>query len=605
MRPLFLALCLTAAASAQDWQLVWSDEFDVDGAPDASKWTFETGGHGWGNNELQHYTGRLDNARVEDGVLVIEAKKEDYQGNAYTSARLNSAASWTYGRYEVRAQLPAGRGTWPAIWMLYSTNGYGNGSWPDNGEIDIMEHVGYQPNVVHSTVHTKAFNHAIGTQRGASTTVPTATTAFHEYAVEWEPNEIRGYVDDELYFTFENRDGYSWEQWPFDRDFHLLLNVAVGGDWGGSQGVDDSVFPQAMRVDYVRVYQEANAAPQVELDDLGGTVEAGSTVTLAASASDAGGVETVTFYQGDGVLGTDAEAPYALGVAGVADGCYELSARATDAAGYVGRSAPVALTVGEGCPDGATWPYLLRPAAIPGTIEAEYYDLGGAGAAYRDLTSENSGGGLRLDEGVDIRESSDTGGGADVTDLTAREWLVYTVDVAQAGSYRFIGRTASVTGGELRLSLDGEDLFGDIRVDPSGGATEYRNTLLGTTDLPAGRHVLRLDARSAGVSLNWLQASYLGATASEAGPDGRPGLRVGPNPAAGRAAAALDLPGAGPIRLSIVDAMGRTVRVAAERGLPAGEHVVEVDLDGLAAGTYVVRLEAEGAVVSRPLVVAR
>ena len=605
MRPLFLALCLTAAASAQDWQLVWSDEFDVDGAPDASKWTFETGGHGWGNNELQHYTGRLDNARVEDGVLVIEAKKEDYQGNAYTSARLNSAASWTYGRYEVRAQLPAGRGTWPAIWMLYSTNGYGNGSWPDNGEIDIMEHVGYQPNVVHSTVHTKAFNHAIGTQRGASTTVPTATTAFHEYAVEWEPNEIRGYVDDELYFTFENRDGYSWEQWPFDRDFHLLLNVAVGGDWGGSQGVDDSVFPQAMRVDYVRVYQEANAAPQVELDDLGGTVEAGSTVTLAASASDPGGVEAVTFYQGDGVLGTDAEAPYTLDVAGVADGCYELTAGAADAAGYVGRSEPVALTVGEGCPDGATWPYLLRPAAIPGTIEAEYYDLGGAGAAYRDLTPENSGGAIRPDEGVDVRASADTGGGADVTDLTAREWLVYTVDVAQAGSYRFIGRTASVTGGELRLSLDGEDLFGDIRVDPSGGATEYRNTLLGTTDLPAGRHVLRLDARSAGVSLNWLQASYLGATASEAGPDGRLGLRVGPNPAAGRAAAALDLPGAGPIRLSIVDAMGRTVRVAAERGLPAGEHVVEVDLDGLAAGTYVVRLEAEGAVVSRPLVVAR
>ena len=605
MRLLFLLLGLTVSASAQDWQLVWSDEFDVDGAPDPAKWTFQTGGGGWGNNELQHYTSRLDNARVEDGVLVIEAKDEDYQGNGYTSARLNSAASWTYGRFEVRAQLPAGRGTWPAIWMLYSTNGYGNGSWPDNGEIDIMEHVGYQPNVVHSTVHTKAFNHAIGTQRGASRAVPTATTAFHVYAVEWEPNEIRGYVDGERYFTFENREGYSWEQWPFDRPFHLLLNVAVGGDWGGAQGVDASVFPQAMQVDYVRVYQETNAAPQVELEDLGGTVEAGSTVTLAASASDPGGVEAVTFYQGDGVLGTDAEAPYTLDVAGVADGCYELTAGAADAAGYVGRSEPVALTVGEGCPDGATWPYLLRPAAIPGTIEAEYYDLGGAGAAYRDLTPENSGGAIRPDEGVDVRASADTGGGADVTDLTAREWLVYTVDVAQAGSYRFVGRTASATGGDLRLSLDGDDLFGDVRVDPSGGSAEYRNTLFGTADLPAGRHVLRLDARSAGVSINWLQVAYLGATASEPAPAGRLGLRVSPNPAAGRTAATLDLPEAGPVRLSVVDAAGRTVRVAADRGLPAGEHTVEVDLGGLAAGAYVVRLEADGGVESRGLVVAR
>lgn len=237
------------------WEQVWADEFDYEGLPDRAKWTFETGGGGWGNQELQYYTGRADNAYVDGEHLVIEARREDYQGNAYTSARLNSVPSWTYGRYEIRAKLPAGRGTWPAIWMLASQDTYGDQYWPDSGEIDIMEHVGYDPNVVHATVHTEAFNHGIGTQRGRSIRVPTATEDFNVYAVEWTPSEIRAYVNGERYFVFANTDAYTWREWPFDRDFHLLLNIAVGGTWGGVEGVDESAFPQQMVIDYVRVYQ--------------------------------------------------------------------------------------------------------------------------------------------------------------------------------------------------------------------------------------------------------------------------------------------------------------------------------------------------------------
>ena len=264
-----------APVQAQDWQLVWADEFDYVGLPDSAKWTYGVGGHGWGNNELQYYTeADLDNARVQNGMLTIEARHEPTEGMGYSSARLltRGKAAWTYGRFEVRAKVPDGLGTWPAIWMLYEDAPYGGGGWPDNGEIDIMEHVGYDPGVVHATVHTKAFNHKIGTQVSAQVNVSDFNEAFHVYAVEWTPEEIRGYLDDELYYTYPNTSadfvaetgGEAWEAWPFDHPHHLILNIAVGGDWGGAKGVDPAVFPKQMLVDYVRVYQDPARAESAD-----------------------------------------------------------------------------------------------------------------------------------------------------------------------------------------------------------------------------------------------------------------------------------------------------------------------------------------------------
>jgi len=238
------------------WTQVWGDDFEEAGRPDTTKWHYEVGGHGWGNREVQYYTeARPKNARVEDGHLIIEAHREAYEGNDYTSARLNSNASWTYGRFEIRAQVPTGRGTWPALWLLASQDTYGDAFWPDNGEIDIMEHVGYDPNVIHSTVHTKAFNHTKGTQRGDTMHVPTATTAYHVYALEWTPTEIRAYVDGEQYFAFQKGTDPDYERWSFNHDFHLIMNVAVGGTWGGAEGIATDAWPAAMKVDYVRVYK--------------------------------------------------------------------------------------------------------------------------------------------------------------------------------------------------------------------------------------------------------------------------------------------------------------------------------------------------------------
>ncbi|HEY3371528.1 MAG TPA: glycoside hydrolase family 16 protein [Prolixibacteraceae bacterium] len=241
----------------QKYELVWSDEFNYSGLPDPNKWTFDTEGNdsGWGNHEAQYYTkANLKNAEVKDGFLSITAIKEDFEGKKYTSARLitKSKGDWLYGKIEVRAKLPEGRGMWPAIWMLPTKTPYGG--WPACGEIDIMENVGYDPYVIVASAHTKAYNHSIGTQKNAKITIADCYTNFHNYILEWDANEYRVYVDSNLYFTYKN-DGAGFQSWPFDKPFHLLLNLAVGGDWGGAKGIDETIFPRSMVVDYVRVYQ--------------------------------------------------------------------------------------------------------------------------------------------------------------------------------------------------------------------------------------------------------------------------------------------------------------------------------------------------------------
>ena len=252
------AAALPQIAADKDWTFeatpAWRDEFDYTGAPDPAKWGYDIGGHGWGNNELQYYADSTDNAFVADGVLTIAARKEKKEGRNYTSARVISKGKgdFLYGRFEIKAKLPSGKGTWPALWMLPTDNAYGG--WPKSGEIDIMEHVGYDPNRVHITMHTEAYYFKINTQKTATKAINGAMDQFHLYRVDWTPDAIRGYIDDALVLEFPN-EGKGYKVWPFDQRFHLLMNIAVGGDWGGKEGVDDTVFPASMQVDYVRAYK--------------------------------------------------------------------------------------------------------------------------------------------------------------------------------------------------------------------------------------------------------------------------------------------------------------------------------------------------------------
>lgn len=248
------------------YALVFADEFDTPGAPDPRRWDFATEGNatGWGNQEKQYYTAnRPENARVEGGRLIIEAladRPAEGGGKAYSSARLvtRGRGAWTYGFYEIKAKLPCGRGTWPAIWMLPEDPTV---KWPKGGEIDIMEHVGFQPGKVHHSIHTGAFNFANGTQKTAAFDVPTACTAFHRYQLLWAPDFLVLGVDDEARFMFRKVVG-GQDRWPFDKPMHLLLNIAVGGTWGGQQGIDPAAFPARMEIDHVRVYQRAPASPE-------------------------------------------------------------------------------------------------------------------------------------------------------------------------------------------------------------------------------------------------------------------------------------------------------------------------------------------------------
>ena len=620
---LVLALLLASPSTAQNYTLVWSDEFDYTGLPDEAKWNYDVGGGGWGNNELQYYTeADLDNASVADGVLTITARREDVGGRSYTSARLNTRGmgEWTYGRFEIRAKLPAGVGTWPAIWMLYAQGTYGNGSWPDNGEIDIMEHVGFDPGVVHATVHTNAFNHQIGTQRGSEITVSDFDTAFHDYVLEWTPRQLRAYVDDDLYFTFDNTGG-DWTEWPYNHPMFLILNIAIGGDWGGQQGVNDAIFPVSMEVDYVRVYQDLDAEPTVSLTTptLGQDFEAGAAISLAGTVSDvAPGVERIELLQDEGVLRTlDAEDDAFLSsfdetVLNAQPGCYQIRVRAIDGDGYETTTDPTAITVGDAatCPQA---PYLIAAHPVGLTdldeVEAEYYDLGGDDVAYSDFTDANTGvGGIRTGEGVDIEPAQTAGGGYNVTSITRREWLEYTLDVQRAGRYTVdVFVAAGGSGGTFALSIDGEDLVDPTSFDATGGLQRWSIVRLRDIVLEEGIHVLRFTAQTTGFNLDKFAFRFSGTVAAEdeATPVAFGFVSAYPNPARDETSLTYRLSAAGPTTLAVHDVTGRRVASLVDGFQTAQTHTVLFATSELPSGVYLVVLQSPSGRDVQRIVVTR
>lgn len=257
--PAFTPPSLPKAGIPNNWKLVWADEFDQAGLPDNAKWNYdvERNKAGWHNNELQYYSKeRLENSQVKAGNLLITALKEqlinapDYGGQAYTSARLltRGKASWTYGFFEIRARFSCGFGTWPAIWMLGT-----KGTWPDDGEIDIMEHVGKNKGQILGSAYSNYYNWAAGRGNTKATTIADACDNFHLYQLYWDKDQLAIAVDGNYYFQFANQKDGDYKKWPFDQPQYLILNLAIGGDLGGP--VSDSALPATMEVDYVRVYQ--------------------------------------------------------------------------------------------------------------------------------------------------------------------------------------------------------------------------------------------------------------------------------------------------------------------------------------------------------------
>ncbi|MBK6285481.1 MAG: family 16 glycosylhydrolase [Draconibacterium sp.] len=264
---IIILMLITLSVSAQKYVQVWGDEFNTPGLPDSTKWSYEKGK--LRNNELQYYTNRMENVRIEDSVLIIETRKENFDGAQYTSASIISkgVGDWKYGKVEISAKVPTGKGTWPALWMMPTYNEYG--SWPRSGEIDIMEYIGVEPQNLYFTSHFEGINMSAG-KHGSSGSGPQKVVRdpfneFITFTVVWTPDKIEWWANDRKYHEYK-KPADDYRVWPFDKEFYLILNLAYGGTWAGSAGVDDTKLPHKFLIDYVRVYQVQDSESPFELN---------------------------------------------------------------------------------------------------------------------------------------------------------------------------------------------------------------------------------------------------------------------------------------------------------------------------------------------------
>lgn len=462
-----------------EWQPVWCDEFDQDGAPSSDHWGYDIGGSGWGNNELQYYTNELDNAYVEDGVLHIKAIKENVGGREYTSARLVSKyyGDFLYGKVQIRAKMPSGRGLWSALWMLPTEWRYGG--WPYSGEIDIMEYVGYDKNEVHGTIHTGAYNHGLGTQIGFSREVEGVEEEFKVYEMVWEPGRIDLYIDGVLFAYFgynpnANLDIENSDAWPFDQAFHLIMNIAVGGNWGGLAGVDDSIFPQSMEVDYVRVYQKDYAglderAPG-DISELELMKATDSTIQVKWNhASDDTMIKEYEVYLNDELYGTTT-------VNGLLmtnlepETVYEVKIVSKDFADNVSEGVSISVETDT-------------VANVTDRIEAEDY--------------------VAM-IGVDTEETEDLDGGLNVGWIDTNDSLEYILRVPEDGEYTITYRVASESlGGEIKLYAQSALPLTTTALPITGGWQVWEDVESETFSLQAGVYRFRIRASEGGFNLNY------------------------------------------------------------------------------------------------------
>ncbi len=595
---LLLALVLLPGRlAAQRYELVWSDEFDT---LDRATWQHWIGTAY--NNELQYYTARDTNSYARDGMLYLWAQNENFGGRQYTSARIESKAQGghKYGRFEARAKLPTGAGIWPAIWMMPTKSVYGG--WPRSGEIDIMEWRGDLPARTYGTLHYQ-FN---GGHRYTGTTwdLPQGTFSdtFHVFAIEWDETRIRWFVDDYM-FNEITLASLGATPMPFDQEFFWILNVAVGGDFLPNPPAG-SKFRQAMVVDYVRVYQDVNQKPTLGLGALPDTVRAGELLDLSIRAADADGqVDSVAVYL-DGVRVASGAGAVLDWQRRLADGCYDVEARAYDNDGGEGTAA-ARVVVGRGCTQRS---FGAVPFRLPGTVPFAHYDYGGPNVGYFDLTPDvNTGGAatFRPTEGVDVRPHATEADAYVVTDVEAGEWLAYSIEVPEGGLYDITVRALTPgVYGRVRLQLGSTTLVRSLLIEPGTPEQPAMAATAAGVMMPAGLHVLRVTALFDGFELDRITFARTGATAAEGDAPVAAAMLfpAQPNPVREEARARFALGAPTTVSLHVVDVLGRVVARLADETFPAGTHTVPFSRAGLASGLYLLRLVTPGAQQTRPLV---
>ena len=571
---------------------------------------------GWGNNELEYY--RAENLSVSGGYLTITTLEQSYAGYSYTSGKIyrGTSAFFLYGRIEMRAKIPTGGGMWPAFWMMPQYSVYG--VWAASGEIDIMESANGTTSVGGALHFGGSWPNNNYTSGSYSLGGANFADDFHVYAIEWEPDEIRWYVDGGLFMTKTSADWYSDAapgnpRAPFDQEFYIILNSAIGGNYTGctSPGCITADLPQEYIIDYVRVFQESpNIPPAVSITSPGNgsTLPAGD-ITIDATASDTdGSIVRIEFYDGDTYLGEDTTDPFSFVWMSVPDGCHEIIARALDDDGGIEFDS-VEITVGAGCGQG---PYLGDPYSVPVRIEAEDYDTGGEGIAYHDLDSGNNGNQYRTTEGVDIEICTDAGGGYNVGWTGPGEWLEYTVDVSVPGLHTFEVRVASnSSGGALHIEFGGVDATGEITVPVTGGWQNW-TTVSATASLSAGTQVMRVVFDSDGFNINYIEIlRTLTGDLPDIHSAGYALHQCYPNPFNPSTTIRYDLPEPVNVDITVYDVTGRRVRRLLDgEYMEAGSHSVVWDGRNDAGGTvdtgvYFCRLRAGAFSQTRKMVLMK
>lgn len=408
----------TIVERPNDYVLVWADEFNYTGTPDASKWNYEvgTGDGGWGNGEKQCYTNREENAYVDNGHLTITAKKENYSGSEYTSARITSKSKgdWKYGYIEMRAILPTGAGTWPAFWLMPTDSKYGG--WPNSGEIDIMETTGHNPNYIQGTVHTNVSGHA---GSGGGTSISNSTTAWNTYAIEWTEESIKFMVNDRVYYTYNHLSTFDYTKWPFDQRFFMILNVAMGGNMGGS--ISSSFTEASMQVDYVRVYQKVDKTDKTNPDKptIKKYLSSYNSITLEwDKVNDNQGIKQYDIVVNNKQIGATVSNRYVIKNLSAATS-YKVQIVAVDYNNNWTISDPVNIMT-------------LAETSLPGKLY---------GHAYNDAT-----------QNVSIISGSDTGGG-NVLQIPANTTVSYNVKCTTSGAYHLQLRLAATLSSNVKVEV--------------------------------------------------------------------------------------------------------------------------------------------------------
>ncbi len=495
-----VAVYLAAGQARAQYELVWSDEFD--GATiDEDHWSRDVyPGVVRGSQELAYYTARPANSFIEDGRLVIAVSREEHDNSAFTTARLHTYGKheFLYGRIEARVRLPRGPGLRSKLSLLPVELEYG--SWAASGEIVAFEALELAPEIRGGLFFGGSGPHHQHVVQSYDT-AGSIGDDFHVLAVEWQPYEMRWYLDGQRR-ALQNRWSSAGAPYPapFDKPFYLALSATV------VKGVDPAAitWPQKMYVDWIRVYQaKNNQPPRVTLTrPLDGSKHPAGEVLIEARASDPDDdLEKVEFYLGDALIGTDDSAPYSF-TWKAPDGCHTLIVRALDRTGFACADS-VSIECGVGCPP---TPFHETPATVPGRIEAEDYDFSLKGESYFDTDPGNNGGAYRLEECVDVQPCSE--GGFNVCWVLDNEWMQYTIAVARAGRYDLRCRVASPKDtARFRVEFEGVDRTGSLLVPRTGDWQRYTDVVVRNVQLSAGRQVMRVFAEKDGFNFNYIEIS--------------------------------------------------------------------------------------------------